>query len=215
MWYQKLNFTRTEDENHAFQYVQDNWRLGFPVTNSKELLYDTHKSTSDYHNDDKNDYIILFGERYPKHSRDYQDDGIYVELISHKNLIDPLIVTVYDWSHCSCNEWDDGLSSPNKIYRFSDYINEMKKRASIWPEHYLLSTPLNSDIISNTEDDELYAFREIVLFYHKYIKPKKEQKANMLQVIAEINCLPPTDLLPSGGQKYQEALMHFSKEASN
>lgn len=211
MWYQKLNFTRTQAEDDAFEFVQDNWSLGSPVTNSQELLYDIQGSTT---NDDSNnnEYIVSFGERYPKRSRDYQDNGIYVEVIRQKDSLDPLIVNVYDWSHCSCNSWDDGISTPNKIYRFSDYIREMQKISNINKFNYLIVAPLKQNIVTCDEDDELYAFREIVQYYLKYIQPDKDRqkhKKSMSLISHQIVCSPPSKLLPSGGLQYQEALTHF------
>lgn len=215
MWYQTLNLLRTQDEDAAFNYVQDHWRPGFPITNSNELLYHSNDS---YENRSDEEYFVSFGQRYPKESRDCPDEGIYVELICRKNLIDPLIVNIYEWfsdqwDHGCSGEWNDSLSSPDKIYRFSDYINEMRKQANINQQNYLLSTPLNSNIISNDEKDELYAFREIVQYYFKYIQPQKEQQAQkvkMIDVITQIDYHPPIPLLPTGGQKYQDTLNHFN-----
>lgn len=221
-WHTNLSFKRTDQENTAFSEIGQTWKYAWkthtPEENTK-MLYGTDDwpnekiCTSSYN--DK--YLILFSERYPKHSRDYSDNGIYVELvgiIQNSDLI-PLCVCVYDWSHCSCYEWDDGMSSPNKIYRFSGYVSEMKAQARMRPNSYLLTTPLETSIDNSDDDDELYGFREIMRFYDRYIKMNLDKQVHLeklLEVNTQIEYSPPSNLIKDGGILYQQTKSDFDSK---
>ena len=219
-WYHGLSFERTKEEDDAFSEIGQNWQCqgGIAVADEAVVLYGTTDlDPRIFITQSSNEkYPILYAQRYPKHSRDYTDDGFYVELVGNVDLV-LVCVCVYDWNHCSYTQWDDYLDFPNKIYRFSDYIKEMKLQARLREDWELVRTPLSIPIRSNVEDDELYAFREIVLYYSKYVQPKEDRKlhlSKMTQVQSELLCSPPSNLLENGGKWYQQSKCDFDQKRS-
>ena len=97
-WYNDLKFTRTHSENEAFRVIQEDWYCQSTMMNHDKnnlILYgkeDVSKNDIIYNVPGMN-YVILFSQRYPKHSRDYQDEGFYIELIGASDF-EPLCVCV-------------------------------------------------------------------------------------------------------------------------
>ena len=108
-------------------------------------------------------YTVLFHERFPGRSRDYSDDGIYLEVIGVGDV--PLAVAEWNWKHCSCYQWDDSLKLPTTVYSFKSYVNLRKNELFSYDEtgtsHYTATVPIDQPMDKNTED-HLYAFRKVI-----------------------------------------------------
>lgn len=104
-------------------------------------------------------YITLFADRFPGVSRDYQDDGYYIRILGKPD--EPMAVAIWDWSHCSCYEWDHYLKLPDRVHKFSSYIRLSANDCLNDPEHYLCKLNMHEIFDNNSNDDEKYAYWKI------------------------------------------------------
>lgn len=146
-WHQVVTVPSREEETACVKYVQDNWQY------TDDASY-------------RGDYVKLFSNRYPHQSRDYQDDGFYIELVGKPNQ--PLAVAYWNWSHCSCYNWDDHMKGPDNVYMFSSYMKLRSNDYACDTLFFLGQMSLNETWENDREDREMYAYWQLV----HYLKDK-------------------------------------------
>lgn len=119
------------------------WRIAFDYPdNIQRTCCESVLQNWQYGMESYDGYETMYSGRFPEVSRDYQDEGDYYEVIGRHST--PLAVARWNWSHCSCYEWDDNLKSPVDVQSISGFCALRANEIEHWPENRFRDMPIDT-----------------------------------------------------------------------